>query len=107
MSEGSSDRTEALFYEAADLPTEAQRALLDAACAGDPELRARVEKLLTDDVRLWANEGKTVFLDSPLVRVHASPATIAMPGGGSAHWPQIERYRILRVLGEGGMGKVY
>src|SRR5262245_9196301 len=107
MSEGPSDRTEALFYEAVDLPTQEQRALLDAACAGDPELRARVEKLLADDARFRTGKDTAALLNSPLVRDRAAPAPVPMSGGGRQPWPQIERYRILRVLGEGGMGTVY
>ena len=38
---------EAVFYAALDRPDPADRAAyLDAACAGDPDLRARVERLL-------------------------------------------------------------
>src|SRR5262245_20943393 len=107
MSERPSDRTEVLFYEAVDLPTEEQRVLLDAACQGDPDLRARVEKLLADDARLRTGKDTAALLNSPLVRDRAAPATVPMSGGGRALWPQIERYRILRVLGEGGMGTVY
>ena len=55
-----------LFDQAADLPAPEQRALLDAACRSDPDLRAAVEKLLADDARLRA--GGTDFLNSPLVR---------------------------------------
>ena len=41
-----------LFDQAADLPPPEQRALLDAACPDDPDLRAAVEKLLADDARV-------------------------------------------------------
>ena len=40
MAEGPSDRVETLSHQAADLLPEEQRALLDAACADDPDLRA-------------------------------------------------------------------
>jgi hypothetical protein len=63
-----SDRVETLFHQASDLPPDERRVLLDAACRGDPGLRAEVESLLADDSRLRAEEGAGAFLDSPLVR---------------------------------------
>ena len=107
MSEGPADRTEALFYEAADLPPESQRALLDAACRGDPGLRAAVERLLADDARLRTGADAPIFLNSPLVRPVTVPTLVAAPAAGGGRWPRVERYRVGRVLGEGGMGTVY
>src|SRR5262245_21014186 len=52
MTEETSDRAEALFYEAIDLLPEEQRALLLKACDGDPGLLAQLEKLLAEDARL-------------------------------------------------------
>ena len=47
-----SDRLETLFHQASDLPPDRRGALLDAACQGDPGLRAEVERLLAEDARL-------------------------------------------------------
>ena len=69
MTEGPIDRDEALFSQAADLPPEQQRALLDASCEGDPGLRARMERLLADDARLRTGVDAAGFLNSPLVRL--------------------------------------
>src|SRR5262245_59053811 len=107
MSGGPNDRTEALFYQAVDLPTQEQRALLDAACQGDPELRARVEKLLADDARFLTGNDTAVLLNSPLVRDPDPPTVLTGSAAGRALPPRVGRYRILRVLGEGGMGTVY
>ena len=68
MTEGRGDRIEALFHEAADLPPDEQRTLLDAACRDNPELRAAVEKLLADDARLQAGESAAAFPVSPVLR---------------------------------------
>lgn len=53
------ERIDELFDAALDLPTAARGRWLDAVCEGQPELRARVERLLelsdTDDERFRPN----------------------------------------------------
>ena len=81
MAEEPGDRIEALFHQAADLPPEERQALLNAACANDPGLRAAVEQLLADDARLGAAEA-SAFLKSPLIRTTADPPVGAAPSRG-------------------------
>jgi WD40 repeat protein/predicted Ser/Thr protein kinase len=107
MAEVDGDRIEALFHQAADLPPEERQALLDAACADDPVLRAEVERLLADDARLGAVDA---FLESPLIRATAEPpvgAALSHPARQPPLPAQLGGYRLIRLLGEGGMGAVY
>jgi serine/threonine-protein kinase len=94
-------RIEALLDAAFDLPAEQQRAFLAAECGDDAALRAEVESLLAADrvAEGVLEEGVAPALFSGLVERHAE-ATLA-PG------TPVGAYRVLRLLGSGGMGEVY
>jgi WD40 repeat protein/predicted Ser/Thr protein kinase len=88
---------EALFHEAADLDPPRRAAFLDERCANDPDLRAAVEELLCFDARA---QGSPDFLLSPAAEARAALPTASAP-------ESFGRYRVVRLLAEGGMGAVY
>ncbi len=92
-------RVEELFGAACRLPAEQQRLFLERACGGDAEVRAEVESLLAEDSRPFAS------LDTPAIG-NGFRLVDVVPSAG-ALLERIGNYRILGVLGEGGMGTVY
>ena len=98
MSEADVSRTEELFHQALEQDPGSRDSFLDQACAGDAELRRRVENLLR------ADDCDEQFLEPPPARAVGDalrrPASLAT--GQS-----IGSYRVLRSVGSGGMGEVY
>jgi serine/threonine protein kinase/tetratricopeptide (TPR) repeat protein len=103
---------ETIFNLALAQPSPEERAaLLDQACAGQPQLRAAVEALLQ------AHSGAGSFLEKPPAGAAEAtgddapdrwvdPANVPPPapeGPGSRIGP----YKLLQRIGEGGMGVVY
>ena len=84
-----------LVDEALDLPPEQREAFLDEHCGDDGRLRAHVSALL--DLELTIVDGKENALSDDFGWIGASTWTGARLGP----------YRILRELGQGGMGAVY
>src|SRR5262249_35360620 len=105
------ERAWAVFDQLAEVPADQREAVLRAACGDDLALRAEVERLLALDDRLAPTEGQAGFLQSPLLRTpcpteHAPGP--ALPAPGELRLPDhIGRYRVVRLLGQGGMGTVY
>jgi WD40 repeat protein/predicted Ser/Thr protein kinase len=95
MPEPSFDRVQCLFDQAVVLPLERRAAFLHEACAGDAALRDEVEALLACDA------GDVDLPASPVARV--SEMASRLPKAPE----HIGRYRIVCLLGEGGMGAVY
>jgi serine/threonine protein kinase/tetratricopeptide (TPR) repeat protein len=89
------ERVQALFHEAVDLPSAERRSFLHAACDGNDDLVAEVMALIEEDERGT----------SPLDRDVGHMAGRILNDATAIE--EIGPYRIVRVLGEGGMGVVF
>ena len=95
-----------IFEEALTHPSEKQAEFLNSACGGDQELRHDVESLLSEDSSsedFLERPQWNLSHDLPISRADAHHADSPSP----PLFSQIGKYRILGVLGEGGMGTVY
>ncbi len=89
-------RIEELFLGALDLEPGKRDAYLEAACAGDRELKREVEQMLAVDA-----PGQTGIFGRSVV---AAARELAEDEWGGR---QIGPWRIVREIGRGGMGSVY
>jgi len=91
-----------IFQSALERQPEEREAFLAVACAGDDELRLEVKTLLALQT--------DTFLEIPAIEIHAglfagedhSEENAQLKAGDS-----ISHYRIVSLLGRGGMGEVY
>lgn len=104
-------RIKALFFRACALPADQREAFVRQACGADAAMCEAVLELLTADAE------PLPFLESAARGAVAERLALAVnhsaeePSASRANTPAIPGsigdYRILRVLGEGGMGVVY
>ncbi len=97
MNEPSHESVREVFFGACELTGAERSAYLDKACAGDAGLRASVEELLEHD------DANTALDADALAHVGRSPVIAAEE---SQLPEEIAGYRVVGLLGEGGMGVV-
>src|SRR5262249_3547062 len=86
---------EQLYHSALERDPSQRAAFLDEACRGDESLRREVESLLAQQSQAEN------FIERPAARIMAECQ------GQSLLGQQIGSYRVLSLLGSGGMGEVY
>jgi tetratricopeptide (TPR) repeat protein len=106
---------EEVFFTALEKPTPADRAAyLDAACAGNPDLRAKVERLLAAHPRVGrflepaaSPAATTIEAGGPDATASFDPEASPDPAASPAGAAVAGRYKLLARIGEGGMGSVW
>jgi eukaryotic-like serine/threonine-protein kinase len=107
----STQREEALFYDALKVAVSERNAFLDSACAGNPELRAAVDEMLAAQT-----EVEQFFIESsPALKAEADEALLTAIDGMTQNVSFVDeqlgtwvgQYKLLEKIGEGGCGVVY
>jgi serine/threonine protein kinase/Flp pilus assembly protein TadD len=102
-------RAKSVFLAALERAAEERRAFLDDACAGDAELRRRVDRLLQAHDR-----SDSLPQDPVAVSPTVDPAPQEGPDSAGDRGASVERpgtvigpYKLMEQIGEGGMGLVF
>ncbi len=103
-------RAKSVFLAASDLSDAVERAAyLNRECAGDQELRERVEALLhanenqtSHQSQNLSDDGTLTFTDRPLTKRDSHQAEIEQ-----ANTIIAGKYTLVEIIGEGGMGSVW
>ncbi len=95
------ERVDEMLQSALRVPADQQEDFLRKACAGDVALKAEVESLLSEHRKLGD------FLEQPPVTAATLSALETGTPSASLSGQTIAHYRVLHLLGIGGMGMVY
>lgn len=99
------DNSSQIFRDALDVADAERSAFVEAACAGDSALRARVERLLTmafADSPEWVRPKWTQLTDGPCY-----PNEGRQNLGHQNADQRVGAFRLVRPIGSGGMGTVW
>jgi serine/threonine protein kinase len=91
------EKLKEIFHAAVALAPEARSAYLDRACDGNESLRQAVESLIK-------SHQETGFVDQP---AYEAAGEMLLADERLTAGQTVGRYRILSLLGQGGMGEVY
>lgn len=92
------EKLKKIFHAAVALPPNERAAYLDKACDGNLSLHTAVQSLLN------SHEESGNFVDTP---AYQAAAEMLIDGAQLKAGSTVAHYRIVSLLGEGGMGKVY
>lgn len=88
---------ENILAEAVEIAPADRQAFVEKACGGNAELRAKVERLLANHDQAGS------FLEHPAAVLD----TVALPANLVAVGARVGPYKLLEIIGEGGMGVVF
>ncbi|HEY6174273.1 MAG TPA: serine/threonine-protein kinase [Kofleriaceae bacterium] len=91
-------RVEALFERAVELPEAERAGFIDSACAGDAEMQRELETLLANAPSTSAWLRNAIGAEVQQLAIDAAQAQVGR---------RIGAFRLIRLLGRGGMGAVY